>query len=77
MCGCLLCTPYQGSGSQPRHVPWTVNLSGDPLVRRMALNPLNYTSQGSSHILFKIDIILPYPHFHYFKKIGEVEVQGH
>ena len=22
MCGCLLCTPHQGPGPQPRHVPW-------------------------------------------------------
>ena len=22
MCGCLLCTSYQGPGPQPRHVPW-------------------------------------------------------
>ena len=45
MCGCLLRAPHWGPGLQPRHVPdWESN--HDPLVRRPALNPLSYTSQG-------------------------------
>ena len=46
MCGCLSRTPYQGPGLQPRHVPQSVNGTGDPLIRRLALNPLSHTSQG-------------------------------
>ena len=46
MCGCLPLTSYWGPGLQPRHVPQTNNWTGDPLVRRLVLNPLSHTSQG-------------------------------
>ena len=43
MCGCLSCALYQ-TGPQPKHVPWTGNQMGDPLICRLALNPLSYAS---------------------------------
>ena len=46
MCGCLSCAPYRGPGLQPRHVPYTGNPTGDPLVHRPACNPLSHTSQA-------------------------------
>ena len=39
MCGCLSCTPYQGPGLQPRHVPW---LGIQPVT-------LCFTGQCSTH----------------------------
>ena len=46
MCGCLSLTPYWGPGLQPRHVPWSGIRTCNPLVCRLALNPLRHTSQG-------------------------------
>ena len=43
-------TPYWGPGPQPRHVPCTGNRTHNPLVRRLVLNPLSHTSQGSTGI---------------------------
>ena len=39
MCGCLLCTPYWGSGLPPNRTCYS-------LVCRTMVNPLSYTSQG-------------------------------
>ena len=48
MSGCLMHAPYWGPGLKPRHVPWLgIELVSDPLVRRLAVNPLSHTSQGS------------------------------
>ena len=38
----LSCAPDGGPGQQPKHVSWISN----PLVCRLALNPLSHTSQG-------------------------------
>ena len=47
MCGYLSRAPYWGPGLQPRHLSaWTRNRSSDPLICRLALNPLSHTSQG-------------------------------
>ena len=47
MCGCLLHAPYWGPVQQPRACALTGNQTGNPLVHRPTLNPLNYTSQCS------------------------------
>ena len=47
VCGCLLRIPSWGPSSQPRHVPWPGKWTNGPLVRRVALNSLSHTSQGS------------------------------
>ena len=53
MCGCLLRAPYWGPGLKPRHVPWLgIELVSDPLVRRLAVNPLSHTSQGQFFFFF-------------------------
>ena len=38
-------TPNKGPGLQSRHVPFTGNQTGDPLVHRLVLNPLSHTGQ--------------------------------
>ena len=45
MCGCHPCAPNWGPSQQLRHVP-IGNQTRDPLVHRLALNPLSQTSQG-------------------------------
>ena len=40
---------HQGPGPQPRHVSLTGNRTSDPLVCRLAFDPLSLTSQG--HLL--------------------------
>ena len=50
LCGYLLSTPYWGPVPQPRHV-LTGNQTSNPLVYRLALNPLSHASQGSFSIL--------------------------
>ena len=42
--GCLSCAPYWGPG--PGSCARTENRTGNPQVRRLALNPLSHTSQG-------------------------------
>ena len=46
MCGCLWHVPLLGTWPPTQACALTGNRTGDPLVRRLALNPLNYTSQG-------------------------------
>ena len=55
MCGCLA-APYWQPSPQPRHVSWLGigNITSNPLVPRLALNPLNHTCQGWGKI-FKWD----------------------
>ena len=50
MCGCLTHPP---SGTQPatQACALTGNRTHDPLVHRLALNPLSHASQGSIHFL--------------------------
>ena len=45
MCGCLSPTPYWGPGPETQACALTGNQTGDPLVLRLVLNPLSYTSQ--------------------------------
>ena len=46
MCGCLSRAPCWGSGCNPGLCPdWESN--PDPLIGRLALNPLSHTSQGT------------------------------
>ena len=40
--------PLLGPGPQLRHVPWLGNWTRDPLVCRLALNPLSHTRQGNA-----------------------------
>ena len=54
---CLLRSPYCGPGLQPRPSARTGNRTSDPLVHRLALNPLSHTSQGSFLIFFLIVLI--------------------
>ena len=46
MYGCLLCAPQMGTWLATQECALTGNRTSDPLVRRPALNPLSYTSQG-------------------------------
>ena len=46
MCGCLLCTLHWGTWWATQTFVLTGNQTGDPLVHRLTLNPLSYTSQG-------------------------------
>ena len=46
MCGCLLNTLNWGLGPTTQACALTGNQTGNPLVRRLALNPLSHTSQG-------------------------------
>ena len=55
MCGCLSCSPELGTWPATQACALTGNQTGDPLVRRPTLNPLNYTSQGPFLIQLKID----------------------
>ena len=49
--------PTREPGPQPRYVcALTGNRTGDPVVLRLALNPLSHTRQGSSQ-LFSISLI--------------------
>ena len=41
-----------GPGSQPRHVPWLGIKPADPLLCRLARNPLSHTSQGTLLYIF-------------------------
>ena len=52
--------PYWGPGPQPRHVcALTENWTGDPLVRRPALNPLSHITQGLPVSLNQASLSLP------------------
>ena len=46
MCGCLLRAPNWGPGLQPQSSALTENQTGDPLVRRLALNPFQPHQPG-------------------------------
>ena len=46
MCGCLLREPHK-TWSATQACALTGNQTSDPLVHRLALNPLSHTSQGS------------------------------
>ena len=46
MCGYLLCTPHTGDWSETQECAPTGNQTGNPLVHRLALNPLSHTSHG-------------------------------
>ena len=48
-----------GTWPQPRHVPQAGNRTGDPLVHRLALNPVSHISQGCTIISY---VILIYHH---------------
>ena len=48
MCGCLSSTPLLGTWPATQACALMGNQTGDPLVRRPALNPLSHTSQGST-----------------------------
>ena len=41
-------TPYWGPGPQPRHVPWLGIKLATLWFGRLALNPLNHTTQGTN-----------------------------
>ena len=62
MCGCLLSAPYRGPGLQPKHMPLLGIEPGNPLVRRLVLNPLSYTSQGKILMTFDPSLISYYLH---------------
>ena len=46
MCGCLSCAPLLGTWPTTQAGALTGNRTGDPLVCRLAINPLSHTSQG-------------------------------
>ena len=48
MRGCLSCTPYWGTWPATQACALTGNWTNNPLVHRLALNPLSYTSHGST-----------------------------
>ena len=48
VCGCLSCAPHGGPGQKPRHVPYTGNQTGEPLVHKPVLNSLSQSSQGQN-----------------------------
>ena len=51
MCGCLLHTRYSAPGPATQACALTGNRTGDPLLHRLALDPLSHTSWGSCTIL--------------------------
>ena len=57
MCGCPD-VPPGGDLALTQACTLTGNRTGDPLVHRLALSPLSHTSQGTSHILYVIEIVL-------------------
>ena len=52
MCGCPSCAPTLGAQPATQAYALTGNRTSDPLVRRLALNPLNHTSQGWVNFFF-------------------------
>ena len=52
MCGCPSCAPTLGAQPATQACAPTGNRTSDPLVRRLALNPLNHTSQGWVNFFF-------------------------
>ena len=56
MCGCLL--PLLGTWPTTQARALTGNQTSDPLVRRLALNPLSHTSHSYSYFSYKNFIVL-------------------
>ena len=54
-----LACPILGTWPATQACALTGNQTGDPLVRRLALNPLSYTSQGKHFIILTIYWALP------------------
>ena len=52
MCGCLSCAPLLGTWPATQAYALTGNPTGDPLVRRLVLNPWSHTSQGCLFFFF-------------------------
>ena len=50
MCGCLSCAPLLGTWLETQACAPTWNRICDPLVPRLMINPLSYTSQGQTAI---------------------------
>ena len=50
--------PQLGTWPATQACALTGNRTGDPLVHKPELNPLSYTSQGSSMVLIKINILI-------------------
>ena len=48
--GCLLCAPLLGTWPAIQACALTGNRTSDPLVHRLVLSPLSYTSQGSTSL---------------------------
>ena len=53
----------------------TGNQPGDPLVRRLALNPLSRTSHGPDIFFMHVYILLK-PFHQYTKGVGSIPCQG-
>ena len=51
VCGCLSYAPLLGTWPTTQACALTGNQTGDPLVCRLALNPLSHTSQGWSFLI--------------------------
>ena len=52
MCGCLVHAPYWGPAwPTTQACALTGDQTSNPLIRRLALNPLNHTSQGKTLFL--------------------------
>ena len=54
LCGCLSCAPPTGTWPATQACALTGNGTNDPLVHRLALNPLSHTSQGKFIIILSI-----------------------
>ena len=61
MCGCLSCAPHWGPlGTWPatQACAPTGSWTSNPLIHRLALNPLSHTSHGSFYIFFSIYLFI-------------------
>ena len=59
MCGCLS-RPLLGTWPTAQACALTGNQTGDPLIHRLALNPLSHTNQGSFTCYFSITVYFLY-----------------
>ena len=58
MCACLSRAPYRGTWPTTQACALTGNWTSNPLVQRLALNPLSHTSQGNNCSNFLIQFFI-------------------
>ena len=58
VCGCFLHIPLLGTWPATQACALTENRTGDPLFRRLALNPLSHTSQVCGLSFYFVDVFL-------------------